>query len=197
MNTSYLVQRCNFKEYVESNTVTEAYRPEYMGSAEFEFGALPASLRAMAKDVEQYVGDVVTINDISVYIWCKKDEVDEVKSNIELMAKEKYGILKEVNHFSDYFNGASLKEKERIEKKMQKKVKGYEVKWENFWWDICNNFVWSFDYIAISSWKFALCNSIKTMALKNVLNNPDDLQFHDILRIMQTYLKTADGYHAK
>jgi hypothetical protein len=121
----------------------------------------------------------------------------ERKSLDKEMAKEKYGILKEVNHFSDYFNEKSLKEKERIEKKMQKKVKGYEVKWENFWWDICNNFVWSFDYIAISSWKFALCNSIKTMALKNALNNPDDLQFHDILRIMQTYLKTADGYHAR
>ena len=46
----YLVQRCmkRFKQYA-SETVSEAFALDYMGSAEFEFGAIPKSIRKLAQ----------------------------------------------------------------------------------------------------------------------------------------------------
>jgi hypothetical protein len=47
----YLVQRCNPKAcgYRDGMRVSEYMETDYMGSAEFEFGALPKSIRALCK----------------------------------------------------------------------------------------------------------------------------------------------------
>lgn len=51
----YMVQRCEFKDNADPTEGVDAnLKMDYMGSSEFEFGALPASLRRIHGQLDQY-----------------------------------------------------------------------------------------------------------------------------------------------
>lgn len=50
----YLLQRGEIKSNKESETLTESVSMDYMGSSEFEFGALPTSLRCVESQFPLY-----------------------------------------------------------------------------------------------------------------------------------------------
>jgi hypothetical protein len=52
MHTPYLIQRGEIKRPLVEGRLSEAVNLDYMGSAEFEFGALPKSLRALQSMVD-------------------------------------------------------------------------------------------------------------------------------------------------
>jgi hypothetical protein len=55
MKGNYLIQRCTFKEVFDPAGGFDAnIRCDYMGSAEFEFGALPKSLRRITTELNRY-----------------------------------------------------------------------------------------------------------------------------------------------
>lgn len=174
MKKPYLIQRCtyqgfNIAETMDNKTITATYKPDYMGSSEFEYGALPNSLIRMGKMIAKYCITTLEIYGKEVHILCPKDAIIEYTSYLEVLAKEKYGNLKEVIHFADYFDEARLKEKADREKLYQKRLKNpnFKMDWEDTWWDIENDVIWSFNKDAINNWPAALENSLIKMNKKD------------------------------
>jgi len=99
MKKPYLIQRCTYKERGNTNlgTITQEYHPDYMGSAEFEFGELPKSLRRMNDNINQYkISDYIIVGK-QVWFFIKGEDEIYIKEYIdalEKLIKEKYGILK-------------------------------------------------------------------------------------------------------
>jgi len=121
IKSPWLVQRAKFKDVKIENIVgiDSLLSMDYMGSAEFEFGGLPQSLRRMVANFNQY--EVFTVNkvkdseDNSMRIYCNKNVFEPVRENAIHLSENSYGY-KEVCD-------------------MQKYIKGNKDK-NNFWWDI-------------------------------------------------------------
>lgn len=141
----YLIQRAKFVNNSNGKGMDSILNFDYMGSAEFEFGALPQSLARIRKCMADYVqfqynctGDIKdslkvlknnsdTSKNKIVIIFCKKEKKEEVCKIIEGLSDDKF-ILKE---YCDLFNWVHNKER----------------KYNNdFWWDIENDFMfWKFN----------------------------------------------------
>lgn len=96
---------------------------DYMGSAEFEFGAVPEALNKIAKRASEYLAASFTIplsavhkdfrekgpeptGEATVYILCRADHTLGVIRRIRGWAKKPYGGLKEVTHLSSVLRPA-------------------------------------------------------------------------------------------
>lgn len=89
----------------------DIFRFDYMGSSEFEWGAVPKAMQEIAKNIESYVSDEMEVtslrkpwklvkgkeqpiikNTAKVYVICRKENIDEIKSRIVGWATEEpYG----------------------------------------------------------------------------------------------------------
>jgi hypothetical protein len=149
ISNPYLIQRGTIKHpYAETTArLSDAVSLDYMGAAEFEFGALPASLRdlqANAEIIKKTVLTSITSGDLPLkLIHCFSDE--ELKQYEACLLKMRDGKfhLKESSYFESW-----------------RKPSKYSA--IDFWWDIQNNAMWSFDkkfmnmlpdYL-VSSWKY-------------------------------------------
>jgi len=145
----WLVQRGTVeKDWTKGMKVTEFIRPDYMGSAEFEFGTLPKSLRAMGeKNLEQFK---FSMGDKVIYVLCEKEEYDEVKDNIVKLA-----------------NGSiRLKEWVSLRDWVYPEVRGHDLQEDpsdNFWWDVGGHYVFSLKHNAIRDFPKALETSLEYM----------------------------------
>lgn len=123
MKTTYLIQRLNKPRGNDtmsglmnalsfggglingglSKESMELLRPifsfDYMGAAEYEFGAVPQALSMMAKDIKNYAPGKIRLNGMMVYYICRKSETDEVEKLLMDLAKDKVR-LKMSSHFS-------------------------------------------------------------------------------------------------
>lgn len=80
---------------------------DYMGAAEFEFGAVPEALQGLAKDAKQLIAFSFAIpirevapdwrdktpapdGDVDVFVLCRKRDRDEVQARIRVWASEEY-----------------------------------------------------------------------------------------------------------
>lgn len=61
----------------------------YMGSAEFEFGAIPKCFEAIAKSINEYSFHTITINNVPVYIICRSAAKELIDERIKELAKDK------------------------------------------------------------------------------------------------------------
>lgn len=86
---------------------------DYMGAAEFEFGAVPKALQVIAKNYESYEAFSFTMplskvkqswrdkstekptGNVTIYVICNKDDSKEVTARIKLNAANNGGRLKE------------------------------------------------------------------------------------------------------
>ena len=147
MKTPYLVQRCEIRRPLVEGRIGEALELDYMGSAEFEFGAIPKSLRALQHDVDKIklsVDPRIVDNDRSLRILHTFDEV-------ELEQYFKHLQTMRVNKLR-------LKEATRFEAGRESRPYGTT----DVWWDIENHVFWSFDKIfmnritdcLLASWKY-------------------------------------------
>lgn len=78
---------------------------DYMGSAEFEWGAVPAALSALNN--KGAISFVITCKETPVYIICLPKDKDDVENWVKKASVSKHGHLKE--HLG--FEGALNKEK--------------------------------------------------------------------------------------
>jgi hypothetical protein len=133
MKKPYLIQRAKFikeDEYSANRKgIDKLLGFDYMGSAEFEFGALPKSLKRIRADIKDYVQFQYSFKKHPakvVTVMCKKDEQDEVCEILEQL------VLNEIRL------------KERCD--LSKFISGKTDSWDNdFWWDIDNDFMfWKF-----------------------------------------------------
>lgn len=78
---------------------------DYMGAAEFEFGAVPKSMSEIAKSIKEYGNHEVKLKDHIVYAFCKNKDINEIKKLIEDIYKDEYKLsLKEYPRLKDSLN---------------------------------------------------------------------------------------------
>lgn len=132
----YLIQRMKFREPKEGPTIDGILRMDYMGSAEFEFGALPASLKEMCRDLESLsihmLNDVVNVDGKRLCLICKESDVEEYSKFIPKLIERKLR-LKEASyldqeHTGKDFAGRPLSEYNRTDA----------------WWDIDNHIMFTY-----------------------------------------------------
>jgi len=102
------------------NLIRGIFRFDYMGSAEFEFGAVPKTLHKIANNHTDYTGVsfVVTTkekNESLVYVICNIKEFDEVKRRIEAWAFDEWsrnGEVQTKEHvgINSHINGSKYSE---------------------------------------------------------------------------------------
>lgn len=75
---------------------------DYMGSAEFEWGAVPDALNSIAKNARKYRPFEIEVAGRPVYLICATDDADEVRARVEAWAADRYvGGLKEQTYLHD------------------------------------------------------------------------------------------------
>jgi hypothetical protein len=140
----YLVQRGTVKvEAYNGEKVSDYLQLDYMGSAEFEFGALPKSIRAMAaKKLE-----VLPFHweERTIYVLCEKQEYEKVISKLGdyLIGKRR---LKEHISLRDIIEGAS---------------RSYDT--DNFWWEIEGHYAFSLNEDYVKNFQKAVKKSVEFM----------------------------------
>ena len=98
---------------------------DYMGAAEFEFGAVPKALRSIAQDAKDLAAYMITIplaavppswraknapspaGDATVYILARANQADEVTERITAWTREEFPRLKESLHLTSTLRPAS------------------------------------------------------------------------------------------
>lgn len=130
MNQPYLIQRAKFKNS-EDKGIDALLRFDYMGSSEFEWGALPKSLKRIRDGIADYnFFDHMFENGKVVNIFCKNNDKDEIGGWLEKLAKHEL-YLKEYCDLDDWINPDEFSRKET----------------SDFWWDIDNDlFFWKKNY---------------------------------------------------
>ena len=139
----YLIQLFsikNVKERCKGKRLSETLSAEYMGSAEFEFGAIPKAYREIALNFDSFrISEVESIKDKGrkLQVWHAFSDEDFEKYVQYLL--EFRGLLKPKI-------STRTKELVRFEYISDIEVKGRPwLTKNNFWWDIRNQVMWSFE----------------------------------------------------
>lgn len=97
MASPYLIQRVVRKrsEFNNSGSIDDNFKMSYMGSAEFEFGALPKSLKHACSELDSYkvvkLDEVTDFNEQPLRVFCPSDD-EEYKDALTKMSKDEYSI---------------------------------------------------------------------------------------------------------
>lgn len=149
MQSIYLVQRGKINHPMVVDRLSKTVDLDYMGSAEFEFGALPKSLRTLEALINQTMMTVEPrITDdagrsLRVLHTFSDEEYEEYFSKL-LTLREGKTRTKESTWFDK--NHATM----------------FKILRCDFWWDINNHVMWSFDKnfmknlpdVLVASWKY-------------------------------------------
>ena len=92
------MQRLTEKEYLNTTAsgIDKVFSVEYMGAAEFEFGALPSSLKRIRSSMDEFVVEklpIKTFDGLSVQIFAHEECIKEAKKYTEMMAKDDYPFI--------------------------------------------------------------------------------------------------------
>lgn len=155
MKSIYLVQRCLLKtdELSENKRFSENLDCDYMGASEFEFGALPKSLRAMNENEGYSVVKSTKIFDL-------KGHPLRIYSNLNVI-----DVLVYESWLDDIYNGKVgnqyFKESPRFSNEILKtnSPNYYPV----LWWDIKNHVMWTFNKKIASILKGSIKQSVDYM----------------------------------
>jgi hypothetical protein len=122
MDSPYLVQRAKFQDKPNGKGVDAILQFDYMGSSEFEFGALGNSLRAIRPEIDEYDYYPLEIEGKSFTVFCKEADKEEVFNKVLGLAQAKCR-LKEYCDLHNYVKNDSQR--------------------NDHWWDIGNHWmVW-------------------------------------------------------
>lgn len=125
--TPYLIQRGKIRIDENRKGLDKLVAFDYMGSSEFEFGALPKSLREIRTNLKLYQPKMMHIPNVSgVTIFAKN--IAETLEAIKGVSKRKFA-LKEHCDFYDWCEPSYIFASEKENR-------------NDFWWDIGNNFMW-------------------------------------------------------
>lgn len=124
----WLIQRGTFKDIRPEDIegMDSLIRWSYMGSAEFEFGALPESLRRIVSGHKGYefveIPEIKDKNGDTLRVYCKTSEREDAVAAANHLATVEHGY-KELAGVKSYIDGL-----------FNLYITG------NFWWDIKNDF---------------------------------------------------------
>jgi len=117
---TYLVQRAKKETRSGKKGIDSIIHLDYMGASEFEWGALPKSLKQIRADLSNYIYFDVTIKSKTVTVFCQKSLKNEVEEYLlSLISREMR--THEYTAIPDYFND------------------GYHKDTIDFWWDVEND----------------------------------------------------------
>jgi len=124
MNNPYLIQRATFKLNDQRSGIDSILSFDYMGSAEYEFGALYKSLTAIRKDIKDYDVFEVVIKGKTIQVYCKRDDIEDIERILNELSDNKHHC-KEFHAFDKF-------------------IKGNDYFSDKFdcWWDIVNHYIW-------------------------------------------------------
>ena len=122
----YLIQRDKFTNSPNQKDIDSILGFNYMGSAEFEFNALPKSLKRIRNHMHDYHLFECIINNKKITVFCKKENKPEICIIINGLADNKFNLKEYCDLF--YY----IKEKDEIR--------------SDFWWDIENDYMfWKYN----------------------------------------------------
>lgn len=128
MKDLWLIQRGVFRE-INNDQITgmdSIIRWSYMGSAEFEFGALPQSLRRIAENKNCFsfkqIDSIMDLQNNPAIVYYHEDISNEIVDAVNHLAKNDYGY----------------KEAALMNKYIKQGCSGLSD--ANFWWDVENDF---------------------------------------------------------
>lgn len=138
---AYLVQRASFENRKDKKGIDSLLLFDYMGSSEFEWGALPKSLGRIRKNINEMTFLDIPIRDKVVSVCCHNSQKTEIKQYLENMVEGKFNT-KGFTAFDSYV-----------------KNDGYFKDKFDFWWDIENDFFfWKKNSEFEENFKIALNN---------------------------------------
>lgn len=104
----YLIQRCELKKTPGPITGFDSiFRCDYMGSSEFEFGALPKSLRRITANLSDYIIENSEIRDIHnkrVFVIAPKQLINDCLAFLPKI-QDKTQRCKEITYFDEMLKG--------------------------------------------------------------------------------------------
>ena len=116
-----LIQRAKFENHNYKKGIDSIVHFDYMGSSEFEWGALPKSLGNIRSELNEYTYLDVPMQDKVITVFCKDSQKSDIKLYLTELAENKMR-LKEFPAFNSYI-----------------KNDGYFKDRFDFWWDIEND----------------------------------------------------------
>ncbi len=131
--TPYLIQRATINRPLadKDTRLSRAANLDYMGSAEFEFGALPKSFRRIEQNADAFVMRLVPEiqeGEAVLRVWSYLNDEDFAAYKQHLLAMRENKLrLKESSYFDANHN------------------KNFKHLRADFWWDIDNDVMFGFD----------------------------------------------------
>jgi hypothetical protein len=120
--TAYLIQRAKFEKRENKKGIDSILKFDYMGSSEFEWGALPNALYTIKKDIKDYIYRDINISEkIITVFYNKKESLKNITEYLGKLSRHEFR-LKEYSAFDEYI-----------------KSEGYFSDKIDFWWDIENH----------------------------------------------------------
>jgi hypothetical protein len=144
MENPYCIQRGKFENRKEKQGIDSLLIFDYMGSSEFEFGALPSSLKRVRANLDNYVQFQYSFTKYPskvVTVFCTKEQQEFIGDILEKLVLRQI-LLKEYCDVNEYVNP-------------NKDFKRFNT--NDFWWDIDQDwFFWKFNPEFESKFKIAL-----------------------------------------
>jgi hypothetical protein len=135
----YLIQRCTIRNDAKLDTGFDAhFSMDYMGSAEFEFGALPNSLKQFTRNINKLQIIEVGVKNYkgqSMWAICLPEIWEEYKVYMPDLIAEKIR-LKEVTRLVQETSGVDRFDKKPIKEGGYNRV--------SLWWDIDNHVMFAY-----------------------------------------------------
>lgn len=118
---TFLIARAKFQDRDYKGGIDSIINLDYMGSSEFEWGAMPESLGKIRSAINEYTYLDVPIKDKVITVFCNNSQKTDVKVYLEQLSENKMS-LQEYSAFDSYINNEA----------------GFRNK-SDFWWDIENH----------------------------------------------------------
>lgn len=115
-----LIQRARFEDRDYKKGIDSIVKFDYMGSSEFEFGALPESIGKIRSIISEYTYLDVPVKDKVITVFCKDSQKAELKTYLNNLAEDKFS-LQERSDFDNYINNGPFENR------------------TDFWWDLGNH----------------------------------------------------------
>jgi hypothetical protein len=151
-STPYLIQRGSFKDTKEEDIVglDSLISYDYMGSSEFEFGALSASLKRMTATWAEYewfpLDEIQDADGQVLYVLCRTSQKEDVIKAVKTYAQEEPHTLKERVGLHSYIVCQS---------EFDMRI--------NFWWDVTSEDNWDNNEPNGNDWMACFGNDIRRL----------------------------------
>ncbi len=122
----YLIQRAKIQNRDFKKGIDSILLFDYMGSSEFEWGALPNGLKEIRENIEEYIYSEYSFkNEPSkvVTVFCSEKHQEAIGEVLEGLVTKKYRL----KEYCDLANWVSKEE--------------YSSNTNDFWWDIENHYM--------------------------------------------------------